>query len=267
MSREKNFYKKLWAWVIGIVILALIIVIPFIINESYKVKSRYVTMWGANDVLAFYGSLLSFVGTVVLGALALFQNIKANEINKRLTSLENERFKLELRPFVLVTSWKIEPAKVSEILSPKKLYFQIENTELDGKECLCLSLFFTNTSNSVVLVNYTGAEVSSSGNVVDKWSCSTSNQQNTKLYLQNGETGEIGFYCSKDKMESFIGKNIRLELTLENRFSEKYKETLDIIILQLLKINDRWHLYISPQNYQIKKFIRDENGKTVLQDE
>ena len=37
-------------------------------------------MWGTEDVLNFYGTFLSFIGTVSLGAIALWQNKKANEL-------------------------------------------------------------------------------------------------------------------------------------------------------------------------------------------
>lgn len=48
-------------------------------------------MWGAEDVLTFYGSLLAFLGTVGLGALALRQNVTANEISKRMLNVEESR--------------------------------------------------------------------------------------------------------------------------------------------------------------------------------
>lgn len=51
-------------------------------------KNPYITMWGTEDVLNFYGTFLSFIGTVSLGAIALWQNKKANEINMRILKLE-----------------------------------------------------------------------------------------------------------------------------------------------------------------------------------
>lgn len=65
--------------------------IPFLINELYKTNSGYKTLWEAKDVLSFYGSFLAFLGTVALGVLALWQNKKANDINKRLLEIEEVR--------------------------------------------------------------------------------------------------------------------------------------------------------------------------------
>lgn len=80
----KPVHKKWWFYITLLLILGLLIAIPFIINESYK-HGGYVTIWRASDVLLFYGSCLAFIGTVSLGALALWQNKKANNINNNLT--------------------------------------------------------------------------------------------------------------------------------------------------------------------------------------
>lgn len=77
-----NLIKKYW-WILLLIIIILI-AIPFIINESYKANKGYETLWGAKEVLAFYGSMLTFLGTCFLGALALWQNRKANETNQNL---------------------------------------------------------------------------------------------------------------------------------------------------------------------------------------
>lgn len=66
---KKPIYKKWWFWAIIISILLLAIIAPFVINESYKTGQGYITLWGASDVLAYLGTVLSFAGTVILGAL------------------------------------------------------------------------------------------------------------------------------------------------------------------------------------------------------
>lgn len=65
------------------------------INETYKdgltSENPYITMWGAEDVLNFYGTFLAFIGTVSLGFVAYKQNEKANAISDRLLRIEEER--------------------------------------------------------------------------------------------------------------------------------------------------------------------------------
>lgn len=89
---KKPIYKKWWFWLI---IVAVVIFVPIIINEAYKTtiisdSHKYRTVWNPADTLAYYGTALSFVGTVILGALAFWQNERANEVNRRLMELEKK---------------------------------------------------------------------------------------------------------------------------------------------------------------------------------
>ena len=87
LINKKGKSKLLFAFIIGSVVL-LAGIIPFLINESYKFGKWYITLWEAKDVLSFYGAVLSFCGTVILGALALWQNT--------VLSKQNEQYRLML---------------------------------------------------------------------------------------------------------------------------------------------------------------------------
>ena len=43
----------------GIVLLLLIVGVPVVINELYKRNSGYMTIWGAADVLSYYGMIIA----------------------------------------------------------------------------------------------------------------------------------------------------------------------------------------------------------------
>lgn len=66
--------------------------VPFIINLLFKFNSNISVLeaeWSAGDALGYYGAVLSFVGTVVLGALALYQNhIIKTDADKKAKLLE-----------------------------------------------------------------------------------------------------------------------------------------------------------------------------------
>ena len=92
---KKPIYKKWWFWASIVLLIILVVLVPFLINESYKTtlipeSDKYSTKWSAADALAYYGAALSFVGTIVLGALAFWQNEKAQETNNRLLELEKK---------------------------------------------------------------------------------------------------------------------------------------------------------------------------------
>lgn len=59
--------KKPWIkWVIiGLLaVIIFVVVVPIIINECYKANSGYMTIWGAADVLSYYGTILGTLVTI-----------------------------------------------------------------------------------------------------------------------------------------------------------------------------------------------------------
>lgn len=60
------------------------------------------------------------------------------------------------------------------------------------------------------------------------------------------------------KMNNFLQKTIRLKLILENRFNEKYMETIDIDFSSMEKCGNNLGVNLFPQNYTIKKCIIKE---------
>ena len=59
---------------ICVVILLLLMGVPFVINILFKINATtdiLVAEWSAGDALRYYGAILSFLGTVVLGALVI----------------------------------------------------------------------------------------------------------------------------------------------------------------------------------------------------
>ena len=80
---------------ICLTILLLLIGVPFVINILFKISAAanvFVAEWDAGDALGYYGAILSFIGTVVLGALALYQNhiIKTDADKKAAFAEEQE---------------------------------------------------------------------------------------------------------------------------------------------------------------------------------
>lgn len=87
--------KKKCGYLLSVIlIIFLLIGIPLIISDSYKQNSGYITPWGAETVLSYYGGCLSAVGSAVLGLVAILQNTKAHELNERATQLSKQALEL-----------------------------------------------------------------------------------------------------------------------------------------------------------------------------
>ncbi len=64
----------------------IIFFVPFLINIAFKTNfniSLLQSEWSAGDALNFYGSVLSFVGTIILGTISVWQTKKANDLSER----------------------------------------------------------------------------------------------------------------------------------------------------------------------------------------
>ena len=75
--------------VIFLIILATsVFAVPIFINESYKINSGYVTLWEAKDLLSYFGAIISAIGTIFIGIIAIKQSHRANDISDRLLKLQ-----------------------------------------------------------------------------------------------------------------------------------------------------------------------------------
>lgn len=80
-------HKKETVWIM----LALICLPIVVIHILFKLKTNCYLIqaeWGPGDVLGYFGDVLSFLGTVVLGYVAITQTERANALSKDLLELE-----------------------------------------------------------------------------------------------------------------------------------------------------------------------------------
>lgn len=90
---RKTKWKNILRWcflIIGSIIcfLLFVIVIPILINESYKVDAGYTTLWGAADVLSFYAVILS--GLITIGVLVLTIHFNKKDTEKQIRLAQSQ---------------------------------------------------------------------------------------------------------------------------------------------------------------------------------
>ncbi len=250
-----KMYNKWWIWFICCVIFLLTIQCLF----SIKAPCEFLeASWSAGD-------FITFVGTMVLGYVAVKQTQKANEMSKKLMDIENNRYKLEIRPFVMVTDYAAHELNNWRILQePDKLYVQIG--ECNKEISLGIGLTLQNTTASYITAEFYHGETEG---II--WLNSVGNQPNRKLRLAAGEKSEIVFYASSEYIKGLKGKTTTVEFILENRFAERYKESFQMIVATLSDecIHKEGQRYIDCeiQNFETDKFKRSENGEIKLKKE
>lgn len=137
MNKKKPFYKQRWFWIIVIVVIIIISAfIPQIINLIYPMKGFCFTVTSFKDyeLLSFYGSFLTFIGTVCLGALALWQNFRLYDEMNKPNIIINFKF-IESRLAFIVENTGNSSAK------ELKIKFNQE-----AKKCIYKEIFFEHIS-------------------------------------------------------------------------------------------------------------------------
>lgn len=87
-----------WDWIkrhrfmLFLLSLFLLLCVPLIIHIIFKIPSEHSFItpeWSAGELLSYYGAILAFLGTVFLGALALYQNDLFKKQNDKIMQLQN----------------------------------------------------------------------------------------------------------------------------------------------------------------------------------
>lgn len=100
MDKWFGWIKAHLALVVAILFL-LIVGVPFAIHICFKINTPYEFLtadWDSGSVLSYYGSILGFLGTVILSMLALYQNQEIKiESDKRTEMLQSQIHSPELK--------------------------------------------------------------------------------------------------------------------------------------------------------------------------
>ena len=214
----KKVFNKWWIWLIASVLFLLIIQVLFTLQAPYKWMEA---TWEAGD-------LISFVGTMVLGYIAIHQTEQANLMSKKLMDIEENQYKIDIQPFVVVIDWRVYEFEHTQMLmnADNKRYVCI-GAYGDG-ETFGLALRLLNTTSSYVTVEYFRGITER-----NSWDNICVNQMNRKIYIKPNDSEEIILYASANFIRSLENKKSTISFILENRFGQRYKETFELYIIYL----------------------------------
>lgn len=208
------------------------------------------------------GDLLTFIGTVFLGAITIWQTQKANITSQQLFELENFRLNIELQPFVFLSDWHIVQVPVDIFYDkPQKLYIKVGNYD-ESEVVIGVSFTFSNTSNGLLTLKFKEAY-----SINNHFQNLVTNTPASKLVIPIGKTGEIIFCASKDWWMQLSGQRITWKFILENRFAERYQEQFDTVCIFNNLDSDEADNYcrIYPEKYSIGRFVRNDTGLIELE--
>lgn len=242
--------KKKIIIVPSIILLAVCVVIPLIIHfHAPFVPSEL----SADGVLTYVIEAISAIATIALALVAVWQTRHANEISKSMLKIEEHRRIMEVRPFVMVTGWRgvFIDDKEKVLLHPDKMYIEVGDCRKDKLAGLELSI--QNVTNGYLSLSFSEAK-----SEVDIWKPSYSSQPKMSVSILPGEVGTITFVAVPEFFKSQESKTIHFEFILENRFSNRYKEEFDVILVSFtddcVHKDGEYYCYLNVQNFSIARF-------------
>ena len=239
----------------------------YLISLFFKNVPIVEQVGSADAWIGFAGAGMSGIIAMLVLYFTLKPSIKANQLSEKIIETDLERYKLEMRPFVFVSNWEAYEITPQELVDdPIKKYIQIGDYKTGN--ALGIALELTNTTHSCVSVSYSGAI---SQNTNQRWTNAATNQGNLKMTLASGEKDTFVFYASPSFMQNQMHQKIEVELILENRFAQRYKETFVLIITSLSNsvylTSGKWYSHLFAQEYKIGKYQRNEKGEIVCIEE
>lgn len=92
--------EKILSWIknhkkLAILIVVLLVLLPILtIHILFKIKTEFYWLqatWQSGEILSYFGDVLTFIGTIVLGYVAITQTERANSLTHALLKIEKNR--------------------------------------------------------------------------------------------------------------------------------------------------------------------------------
>ena len=141
--------KKYLDWIVahktktGLIVFGLFIIPLIVIHLLYKwITPHYMlqSSWSSGELITYIAGFEAFVGTIVLGIIAVRQNEKVIEMNERMIKREEKRDAFERQPILEISNCTVDLLDGPDVFrtlysNSNPIYFNIDNiAEVDLKK-------------------------------------------------------------------------------------------------------------------------------------
>lgn len=243
-----------------------------IAGAVHFLSPRIPSLITADGMLSYIISCISAVATIYLAGVAYRQTErantmakelteksnhaaeKANELSERVTQLEEYRYKMEVRPYILITNWEVKKGKPAEFEDKKDVMsYQVGPYSADDGVSIILEAI--NTTPYFEIVQYSCAETITCERESPKWEFSVNNRNNLAIGIPAGEYKKICFNANRNFFSNFNGHAVKMQFILTNRFGDRFNESVELWITTLNWENE--FCMIQPQNYKVQAYSKD----------
>lgn len=149
-DKAKRLFSKIKAkpYLWGFWSAAILLLIPILVWLLYYIGDNYFvlirTSLTVGDALGFYASLLAFAGTIVLGAIAVWQNLRLQKLEEN-ASVRNRSCNILLENFSGdITKWSLLTHEGSEEYPASTAFIRIKASNFSDAFLRAISIQFDN---------------------------------------------------------------------------------------------------------------------------
>lgn len=256
--RKRNSNNKS-KWIITAIIIVIVEIIAAVL--IHFLSPKFCSEISADGILGYIGTCVSTLGSLFVGVVAILQSNKANEIAENAQEFDSWHFKMDIRPFIIVSDIKCETMSINNVLmkNEKPIYIFDEDAEIDHssdvqkKDCEVIWMYVANTTDSLVTIQFDEM----TDNYQNNYKLHMMNNVKKKTIIKGQSTGVIGFYSSDKFWKKQSSSLSKYSFILENRFGERYKESfyLNIVYEMRTESNDgTYRPLFTAQDYNCVKF-------------
>lgn len=247
-------YSKMRRITVAILILVIVfIMFPKCIDFAYLIGEKrniHNTVFEGKDILSYYGSVISIIGTLFLGYITLKQNRELIKMNKKLMEFEEDTYNKKYRPYILLSYIGLNDKEDKDIVYREKftgIEYNIDYTDIVK--------VFVNLKNFILIegfyklnkcfLTYKGMqkEFVKEYEYSEKWEC-----------LQKGKLISIELPLDRKLINELKNEKIVIEIMLKNGYGDTYKEFIEVIISNVdVPPNDKPVFIVDEPKYEINK--------------
>lgn len=266
--------KKYLDWIIahkvktGLIVFGLFIVPLVVIHLLYKwITPNYMlqSSWSSGELITYIAGFEAFIGTVFLGAIAVYQNEQANELNIRMIKREEKRDRFARQPLVMIHNWQVNYIEYQDLESDgfsARIYegiFEDLDFAFDKSKFkfLLITLNLVNASKTNIEFKIDGLDIN--GLRPNQFSVhyggGSLNPKYDFYHLCSNATAPFSFLLEDEVNLLSIYKECVLEISMSNTVGEKTKEKIEFHIFGVRPD----FIGVYPDNYTILPPL-DENS-------
>ena len=225
----KNKFNKVKYTFICVLISIFILIFVHIIYSIPSPCEFLVSKWNAGD-------LISYIGTMFLGIIAIVQTLSANNLSKKLLDIEMSRKKHEQEPFFLVTNCSVKKFNSYFTMTTEcKPNYTIEIENIHANQIVYLITFeIVNTSDNVEIIRFKECYSTDNDNKKEiKWKNNGKPSSMRHIVLLSKQNGRIHFICNQEMYKSLENRTFKMEFYINNKVYDTYLETFTCYILKI----------------------------------